>query len=174
MGDRNGDSREVSAILGAITPRIPILHFKESALAHQSENPRDTVRADFLLADPLRRYVRSSLVHNATASLERHLVARTVPVAQRPVQADESAGRGDRGTFLGPHHATYRRARTDGGERAAAKDDDHVASYCRHHCSMRGSTSRSARATSSGKSISVHGMPSTRSKPTTTRSSSSG
>ena len=54
-------------------------------------------------------------------------------------------------------------------------DDDRLADGRRAgHGSMRGSTSRSARATSSGKSISVHGMPSTRSKPTTTRSSSSG
>ena len=39
----------------------------------------------------------------------------------------------------------------------------------RGHPPMRGRTSRSARSMSSGKSISVHGIPSTRSKPTGTR-----
>src|SRR5262249_21179717 len=55
------------------------------------------------------------------------------------------------------------------GENGRAPDRGH-----RETPSMRGSTSRSARAMSSGKSISIHGMPSTRSKPTSTRSSSAG
>src|SRR5438093_9722879 len=73
----------------------------------------------------------------------------------------------------GAHEERHARHRTE--RIARLGHDDRLADGRRAgHGSMRGSTSRSARATSSGKSISVHGIPSTRSKPTTTRSSSSG
>ena len=56
---------------------------------------------------------------------------------------------------------------------AGLRDHERLADGTRHE-PMRGSTSRSARSMSSGKSISVQGIPSTRSKPTATRASRSG
>ena len=60
--------------------------------------------------------------------------------------------------------------------RLAVGEDDRLADGLAHATRppRRGRISRSARTTSSGKSISVHGSPSTRSNPTSTRASSSG
>src|SRR5262249_14334241 len=96
-------------------------------------------------------------------------------VGRRSQRADERAAldaaaleREDR-----PHEE---RLASDRTERVpAARHEDRLADRSGiHHRPSRGRTARSARRTAWGKSISVHGIPSMRSKPTWTRARSSG